>query len=285
MDPDWRFAGIVFVSFSAFDSFELPNIGFGGTAPPKTTVVGLRKPSTNGDPHTSLAKSREELNQDFLTSFEACRKGLRADRLRAALVTLGNDPLFAEADMASYLDKTDDDWGTGALEVFINLSSGHAVILLTITKLIEVVDERTLVLLDEPEGHLHPPLLSAFIRSLADLLVQRNAVAIVSTHSPVVLQEVPKSCVWKLRRTGTIVNAERPEIETFGENVGTLTSEVFGLEVINAGFHKLIKDTVEKERLSYDEILDRFGGQLGAESRAIARALVANRDAGGGTRP
>jgi hypothetical protein len=172
----------------------------------------------------------------------------------------------------------------GALEVFSDLSSGHAIILLTITRLVEVVDERTLVLLDEPEGHLHPPLLSAFIRCLADLLIKRNAVAIVATHSPVVLQEVPKSCVWKLRRSGTIVNAERPVIETFGENVGTLTTEVFGLEVVNAGFHKLIKDAVDNENLNYEQILERFGGQMGAESRAIARALVSNKEAGGGSR-
>jgi hypothetical protein len=73
-------------------------------------------------------------------------------------------------------------------------------------------------------------------------------------------------------------------IETFGENVGTLTTEVFGLEVVNAGFHKLIKDAVDNENLNYEQILERFGGQMGAESRAIARALVSNKEAGGGSR-
>jgi predicted ATP-dependent endonuclease of OLD family len=78
------------------------------------------------------------------------------------------------------------------------------------TRLIELVDERTLILLDEPESHLHPPLLSAFIRALSDLLVKRNGVAVIATHSPVVLQEVPKSCAWKLRRSGRVALAERP---------------------------------------------------------------------------
>lgn len=55
------------------------------------------------------------------------------------------------------------------------------------------------------------------------------------------LQEVPKNCVWKLRRHGTTLLAERPEMETFGENVGTLTREVFGLEVTEAGFHQLLR--------------------------------------------
>jgi hypothetical protein len=89
---------------------------------------------------------------------------------------------------------------------------------------------------------------------------------------------VPRSCVWKLRRTGVISTAERPAIETFGENVGVLTREVFGLEVTNAGFHKLLKDAIDVDGLDYDEVLKRFGGQMGAEARAIARALVVDRD-------
>jgi predicted ATP-binding protein involved in virulence len=153
-------------------------------------------------------------------------------------------------------------------------------VLLTITRLVDLVDERTLVLLEEPEGHLHPPLLSAFIRTLADLLIKRNGVAIIATHSPVVLQEVPKSCVTLLRRAGSVSMAEKPLIETFGENVGVLTREVFGLEVTTAGFHQLLRNAVELEGLDYQGVVGRFGGQLGAEARAIAQALIADRDAG-----
>jgi len=116
------------------------------------------------------------------------------------------------------------------------------IVLLTITRLVEEVEERTLVLLDEPEAHLHPPLLSAFIRSLSNLLIDRNGVAIIATHPPVVLQEVPKSCVWNIRRSESEIKVERLEIESFGENVGILTREVFGLEVTQSGFHKLLKD-------------------------------------------
>jgi hypothetical protein len=135
------------------------------------------------------------------------------------------------------------------------------------------------VLLDEPEAHLHPPLLSAFIRALSDLLVDRNAVALIATHSPVVLQEVPRGCVWKLRRTGqSLVNVERPEIETFGENVGILTREVFGLEVSQSGFHRLLQDAVEQD-LSYEEVVRKFDGALGSEARGLAQALVAVRNA------
>ena len=83
--------------------------------------------------------------------------------------------------------------------------------------LINISALRTLVLLDEPEAHLHPPLLSAFTRALSDLLIYRNGVAIIATHSPVVLQEVPKSCVWKLRRSGFEVSVEFDQRATDGD--------------------------------------------------------------------
>jgi predicted ATP-dependent endonuclease of OLD family len=142
---------------------------------------------------------------------------------------------------------------------------------------VELVDEKTIVLLDEPEGHLHPPLLAAFIRCLSDLLVKRNGVAIIATHSPVVLQEVPRSCVWKLRRSGAVSVVERPTIETFGENIGVLTREVFGLEVTRSGYHQLLINAVESN-LSYQQVVDQFNTQLGAEARAIIQALIAERD-------
>ncbi len=157
--------------------------------------------------------------------------------------------------------------------IFNKLSSGHKIVLLTITKLVETLEEKSLVLLDEPEAYLHPPLLSAFIRALSELLIKRNAVAIIGTHSPVVLQEVPSSCVWKIRRQGAFAKAERLEIESFGENVGVLTQEIFGLEVTEAGFHTLLNKIADKAD-SYEQAIEILDNQLGMEGRAILRNLL-----------
>jgi hypothetical protein len=88
---------------------------------------------------------------------------------------------------------------------------------------------------------------------------------------------VPKSCAWKIRRHGNKVVAERPEIETFGENVGVLTREVFGLEVTHSGFHRLLQDNVDRDS-TYEQVLARFDGQLGGEARAILRGMIVERD-------
>jgi len=145
--------------------------------------------------------------------------------------------------------------------------------LLTITKLVEKVEEKTLVLFDEPEAHLHPPLLSAFVRALSDLLSHRNGVAVIATHSPVILQEVPSNCVYKMSRSGLKATSCRPIIETFGENVGVLTREIFGLEVSDSGYHKLLEKEIQKSR-SYTRILRNFHGQLGSEAKGILRSLI-----------
>ena len=71
--------------------------------------------------------------------------------------------------------------------------------------------------------------------------------------------------------------ADRPEIETFGENVGILTQEVFGLEVAKSGFHRMLADQIGF-RTSYDQVLERFGGSLGSEARALLQSLLAARD-------
>ena len=142
-----------------------------------------------------------------------------------------------------------------------------------IVRLIELVEEKTLVIMDEPEEHLHPPLVSAFIRALSNLLTYRNGVGIIATHSPVIVQEVPKKCVWILRRMGEELIAERPEIETFGENIGILTSEIFSYEVTNSGFHKMIADTARKQP-SYRKALRYFQRELGNEAKTILRSLM-----------
>ena len=271
-EADWSFAGLVLVSFSAFDSFDLDP---GETDSMGSVQVGLRQKDNQGQ--VSL-KSSAQLAVDFRNSLSRCRDGLKAQRWRDAVRTLETDDLFAEADVTALLDEPlGANWNQRAQALFERLSSGHAIILLTVTRLVELVDEKTLVLLDEPEGHLHPPLLAAFIRCLSDLLVKRNGVAVIATHSPVVLQEVPQTCAWKLRRSRGVSIVERPTLETFGENIGLLTREVFGLEVTRAGFHQLLRKAVAEGR-TYDGIVRYFNNKLGVEARAIVRALIADRD-------
>lgn len=276
------FANLVSVTFSAFDPFEpLPNRRDKSEGLP-CAYVGLKRAGTSSEGKPLAPKSPDRLSAEFGASVLICSQGARLVRWRRALEMLEADPIFRAAEVAALADEAldDDELKTKAKKLFAGLSSGHKIVLLTITRLVETVEERTLVLLDEPEAHLHPPLLSAFIRALSDLLINRNGVAIVATHSPVVLQEVPCSCVWKVKRSGRHVEAERTDIETFGENVGLLTREVFGLEVTHAGFHQLLREAVGDDD-DFQAVLEKFDSELGGEARALVRALIANRENNG----
>ncbi|WP_339283542.1 AAA family ATPase [Paenibacillus sp. FSL R5-0486] len=283
------FANVVSVSFSAFDPAEpLPE----------------RRNKLEGTPYSYIGlkqfkkppKSPDNLKYEFANSLNAIVRSSKTTRWLRAVEMLSSDPIFMESDVPSILqsenedgsqtelDETDlMDQGTDeekklksrAQKFFHRLSSGHKIVLLTLTRLVETVEERTIVLLDEPEAHLHPPLLSAFVRALSDLLTRRNAVAIIATHSPVILQEVPRSCVWKLRRQGKTQWSSRTEIETFGEGIGALTREIFELEVFYSGFYKMLTEAVE-EHSDYVSILEHFNNELGIEARAIVRGLVAS---------
>ena len=125
-----------------------------------------------------------------------------------------------------------------------------------------------MVIIDEPETHLHPPLLASFMRALSHLLINRNGVALISTHSPVVLQEIPSSCVNIMDNIASIYVMHKPKIETFGENVGTLTREVFCHEMRKSGYYKMIIDAV-KESDTYKTAIKKFDGKLGDEGKSI----------------
>lgn len=266
---NWGFTGLVSVSFSAFDDRELPD-----NPNQRVVFVGLRAKS---DVDGVYVKTPDLLAEEFCASVEKCLGDVRSTRWLQAISNLENDPLFAEAQLSLLPNVPSEQIQEYARAIFRRCSSGHKITLLTITKLVELVGENTLVLLDEPEGHLHPPLLSAFMRSLSELLTNRNGVAVIATHSPVVLQEVPATCVTILRRTGRVTNVDPPRLETFGENVGILTHEVFRLEVQRTGFYRRLIDAVNND-LSFEQITAAFGDQIGGEGKAILRVLISQRE-------
>ncbi|MBA4098594.1 MAG: hypothetical protein C0484_17745 [Rhodospirillum sp.] len=268
-----EFANLITVAFSAFDDFEPPSPQAGTKTGISYSYLGLRrsKPSKG---ERAAPKDPSDLCDEFVASTLTCIRSSRRSRWVAAMEALETDPVFANIQMTQLIQHDVGDVKSKAAELFNKSSSGHKIVLLTITRLVELVSERTLILIDEPEAHLHPPLAASFIRALSDLLVNRNGVAVLATHSPVMLQEVPKDCVWMLYREKRSVGAERPQVETFAENFGVLTREVFRLEVTSSGYHAKIA-AVAAECTNIEQVVSRFGGHLGAEGRAIARSLLA----------
>ena len=294
------FDNIIYLSFSAFDEAKLYStkkikrngIGY--------SYIGLKqKVKTKQNTETIVqTKSTEELRVELIEGIWFCKNiPSKKARLEHAIDMLNNDPVFSMSGVSELLTndeveanvqrKADNEkrflteeekaflkkhFFEKSLPLCKKFSSGHSIVLLTITKLIQELEEKTLVLLDEPESHLHPPLLSTFTRILSNLLVSRNGIGIIATHSPVIIQEVPRKCVWIMNRYGSEMEVERPQIETFGENINTLTKEVFSFEITNSGFHKLLNDVALKID-SYEEALEYFNNELGMEARVMLKAF------------
>lgn len=277
LNVDKLFANLISVSFSAFDETEPRSERRDKTQGVQYSYIGLKKIQTANEKNPG-PKSTTILRNEFFTSLSNIKLSRKTYRWQEIIAMLDSDVMFQESEVKSLIEIEDSEqFKTEAFETFRRLSSGHKIVLLTLTRLVETLQERSLVLIDEPEAHLHPPLLSAFIRALSKLLTVTNGVSIIATHSPVILQEVPKSCVWKLRRAGAESKAERLEIESFGENVGVLTNEIFGLEINKSGFYKLINDSIE-ENQNYDDVVAYFNNHLGMEARSIIMSIISNKD-------
>ncbi len=265
-----RFTNLVTVVFSAFDNFKPARNNAHRNSIP-CQYVGLKTQTGDG------FKSPEQLKNDFKESIVNCLAVTRRERWIKIIDILNSDPILQEYKLNELINHSDAT--EKIIQIFDELSSGHKIIILTITKLVELVNEKTLVIIDEPENHLHPPLLSSFIRAISYLLINRNGVALIATHSPIVLQEVPKSCVTKITRVGEQYNLSRLEIETYGENIDTLTRDVFRLELENSGFYKTINDYLQSDEntnKTFDSFMQKFDNKIGSEGRAIARSIISN---------
>lgn len=139
-------------------------------------------------------------------------------------------------------------------------SSGQKNLLIYYAEIFLKLDHGSLLLFDEPENSLHPSLLSKFLHRLHSLLAIRDSFAIITTHSPIVLQEVPTKYIHVLSRdTDNNISTHVPEIETFGEDITRITSYLFETDFTNS----LWKETLTKyleQGLTIEEITNELSG-------------------------
>ena len=153
-------------------------------------------------------------------------------------------------------------------EIINELSSGQKIVLLSLLNLIIKVFEKTLVIIDEPELFLHPPLLKAYIRGVEEIVEEGNGVCLLATHSAVVLQEVPNTNIRKLKYDfdtdkGSIIKLSS---KTYGESISFINDTIFGTDLRNTGFYKVLQDKIKEGKIS-----DKFEEVLGSEARIIVQ--------------
>lgn len=129
-----------------------------------------------------------------------------------------------------------------------------------------------LMLLDEPDAHLHPSMARRFIQVLQEVFVkERGAQVIISTHSPTTVALVPLESLFEIRRTG------EPRLipaTSKSELIGALTE---GFVVVHEGMHIVLCEgendapfyKVVWERLTEASSLERMPSILFIHGKGI----------------
>lgn len=267
---------VVAISFNPFDNFTRPRDNMPGDA---YRYYGLRAPpsrTTEQEPHsrTSLDQALDRLKQSLRRIWT-----MGPEYQREWARFLDTSGIFdSEPELENVLaEPPADPTRFGAsLDAFIkrlaHASSGHQFLVFVVTALVESVRQDSVVLIDEMEAHIHSRLLSTIIRLLSDFLIQRDAFAILATHSPLVLQEIPARAVRLIRLSDRYPVIKQYPGESFGESLDDILREAFGVEESDRNYASLLRE-MASETPDRAEIERQFNG-LGLGARMLLREIL-----------
>lgn len=249
------FTRIIAISYSAFDRFKRPPRDHSSSY----VYCGIR--------NDKGGLSRASLIQSYRTNQERIRdRGEQSNWTRYMQEILGDlseqltASLEAEIQSAATEDK--------ALSL---LSSGQSILAHFVTALLAWIQPNSLVLFDEPETHLHPNAVANLFLVLSDILEEFNSYAVVATHSPVVIQEIPAKRVMVFQRVNNVTVAEPLLLESFGESVTELTRHVFETDEVKSVYRRTLRELAGDE--SAEEVVARFPRGLSLSAQAYLLAL------------
>lgn len=222
---------VIAISYSALDVFERPPHGVPGiqyhSALDNYCYCGFR--DVDGSLRPALLFEAIEADLAELTRWqrrEKWEKMLRDLRL-----------LEGEPELAAAISQND----AAVIVAARHLAAGKKTALSVLTRLLAKLRNRAFVLFDEPELNLHPSLLAGVLRVLHDWLDDFDAYGVVTTHSPLVLQEIPGRMVRILERQGRVPFLRRYDAESFGQNLSEIVVEVFGADERDRNYASMLK--------------------------------------------
>lgn len=130
-----------------------------------------------------------------------------------------------------------------------------------------------LVLIDEIELHLHPKWQRDILQRLRDIF--KECQFVVTTHSPLVLGEVPARCVRFLEYVDAKVHVTVPA-EAYGMDANRILQELMGAPVRNRQVEDELKnlfELIDQER--FDDArraITKLEGKLGEDEPELTRA-------------
>ncbi|MCR8659175.1 ATP-binding protein [Paenibacillus endoradicis] len=251
------FSKVIAISYSAFDNFEKPHQNEYSEKGSKSVFSYIYCGIQGGNGVYTL----EEIKENFLTSYNKVVKQGRKEQWRKILEHI------IEKEHIHILDQIEQ----GNFD--IHISSGQNIILSTITDVIANIENESILLFDEPELHLHPNAMSNLIRMFNVLLDEFKSYAIISTHSPIIIQETPSKYVHVFKRIQNTPTVKKLDLESFGENLSNITNEIFGVKNIESNYKVWLEKMVNDENLTFDGIQAIFEDNLSLNALTYLKIL------------
>ncbi len=156
-------------------------------------------------------------------------------------------------------------------------SSGQILLILVVAEILANIRTESLILFDEPETHLHPNAISRLINIIYKILDRFDSFAVIATHSPQIIQEIPSSSIYLFSNNENSPTVRKLGIETFGENLTTLTERIFQTIDVDEYYKKVLEELAVK--LTADQILNLFekdGKALSLNAKIYLETLYKN---------
>lgn len=137
----------------------------------------------------------------------------------------------------------------------LHLSSGQSMLMNLTIEIVANIRQNTLILLDEPEIHLHPKGVTTIITIINKLCNDFSSCCIMATHSSLIIQNLLSRNVIILDREPDGSPIVRPmRVESLGENLTTITDDIFGRGEISPYYLEIVRTLVASKK-NLDDIL------------------------------
>jgi hypothetical protein len=140
------------------------------------------------------------------------------------------------------------------------LSSGHLTFLKFSILCSLHIENGSFVLMDEPETHLHPNLISDFVDMLDYLLEKTGSFALIATHSVFFVREVNREQVHVFKEgPDGAISIVNPRLRTFGADIDSIAEFVFGQEIESRLVSKILNKVSNK---TFEEVEETLGDDI-----------------------
>ncbi len=223
------FYKVMSISYSVFDEFRKSNDN--GLC--SYIYCGINIIDENG---ISRPMSKEELKKECQDALLKVRDSNRYNDWKSIIKELiGQDGL---EEVVSQLESESNSF---------LLSSGQNILILSMTMALANIENESILLVDEPETHLHPNAIASFMRMLNLLLEKYNSYAILATHSPIVLQELASRQIVIFDRVDDFMISRTPPLECFGENVSRIIDSIFEVKDTESSYRTILRKAYMKK--------------------------------------